>query len=232
MSNARSPFIRIPRQLIQAPPNKALYLSPYIFISLTRTYSCISQFHIKQFADFVGRKRQSDLALHLQESLQQMEASKYIARDSVKPYGKSWFAFKINHNFFIEQKSFALMFVDDIWAICNTSQTDSSKLLYLLAYLKLKMSTDGVLYKTFRKLSDEIGINEKTVSKLAKILCNLGIIASEVIRIPYRQKNGSIGWRNITIFADKHNDHWVDNLANLKASLKSHESTLPKDDSW
>lgn len=136
-----------------------------------------------------------------------------------KTNSNTYYNIKIDSEKFDPPDNFGIIYLDELQKILNfkgeLSNTDinlsrisSAQILLLLSYLRLNMNRDSskplCCYRLYSKISDDIGISERYISRIVDILDTLNIIKSkEGKRIRYQIDVNKYGFATAPkIFAD------------------------------
>lgn len=136
-----------------------------------------------------------------------------------KKNSTDYYNIKINIEKFDIPDNFGIIYFDELEKILNykeelkdtdidLSRMSSSYILLLLSYLRVNMNRDVskplCCYRLYQKISEDIGLSERYISRIVKILDVMNIIKhQEGKRTRYNKKNGNYGFITVPkVFAD------------------------------
>lgn len=127
-----------------------------------------------------------------------------------KKNSTDYYNIRINIEKFDIPDSFGIIYFDELEKILNykkelentgvdLSRMSSSYILLLLSYLRVNMNRDVTkplcCYRLYQKISEDIGLSERYISRIVEILDVMNIIKhQEAKRIRYEKQNGSYGF--------------------------------------
>lgn len=136
-----------------------------------------------------------------------------------KKNSTDYYNIRINIEKFDIPDNFGIIYFDELEKILNykeelkdtdidLSRMSSSYILLLLSYLRVNMNRDAnkplCCYRLYQKISEDIGLSERYISRIVEILDVMNIIKhKEGKRTRYNKKNGKYGFITAPkVFAD------------------------------
>lgn len=141
-----------------------------------------------------------------------------------KKNSTDYYNIKINTEKFDIPDNFGIIYFDELEKILNfkeelkdikvsgeeidTTRMSSAYILLLLSYLRVNMNRNPdkplCCYRLYQKITEDIGLSERYISRIVKILNVLNIVKSqEGKRVRYKKKNNKFGFLTTPkVFAD------------------------------
>ena len=126
----------------------------------------------------------------------------------------------------------------------DLSRMSSAYILLLLSYLRVNMNRDTTkplcCYRLYQKISEDIGLSERYISRIVEILDVMNIIKyQEGKRTRYNRKDGTYGFITAPkVFADyrkfikdEHNNSKLDENYDYRAEIQKQIEILGRDSS-
>ena len=151
----------------------------------------------------------------------------FIKLKSIKGNGETYYKAQLNIEKFDVPKEFGIIYFDELQQIINfkeelkdkrdehgnkieidTSRLSSAYILLLLAYIRVNIcrmdNKPRCCFRLYKKISDDIGLSERYVSRIVEILDVMNIIKfSEYKRGRYKKDDGTYGFTtNPKVFTD------------------------------
>lgn len=241
---SRKPYVTIPREIIELENVDDIRIPIYVYFYCRRPLIDIVGFSIDKLAACCGYKPNSHKNM-INDKCKDV-LNHFVNNDLFSEYPDDFSAFKhdqyievaLNYEWFSPKTTYAYIEIEEIDKILNFKNTisssnkiTSSKLLLLLAYIRVNKLTrtkiqseshpenkPEIFYKHYKVIAEDLNLSEDTIVVATDILCKLDIIATK--EIPRYQDDSGNWHTDVTLFADK-KEGWENELIWGEAHIKS-----------